>query len=155
MKKKIRFSVRGGKALFGHQVQNIFFALIKKIVLQTLVEIIFRYLKIFFLGCWDPLGLPYDQNENFCLWGHGYQNSVIRVRWVHFWRNFWKIFKNEGFGPKFWDTQYKFFFAPIKKIFLQTLVEIIFRYQGSGTPGGPPTNKMKIFACEVMGIKIE
>ena len=54
----------------------------------------------------------------------------------------------------------KFFFALIKKIFLQTLVEIIFRYhkiffQGSGTPLGPPTTKMKIFACEVMGIKIE
>ena len=31
MKKKIKqFSVRGGTALFGHQVQNSFFALIKK-----------------------------------------------------------------------------------------------------------------------------
>ena len=30
-------------ALLGHQVQNIFFALIKAIFLQTLVEIIFRY----------------------------------------------------------------------------------------------------------------
>ena len=67
-------------------------------------------------------------------------------------------------GKHFWDTQYKntflLFFALIKKIFLQTLVEIIFRYhkilfQGSGTPLGPPTTKMKIFACEVMGIKIE
>ena len=46
MKKKFqKFSVRGGTALFGHQVQNIFFALIKKIFLQTLVEIIFRYHK--------------------------------------------------------------------------------------------------------------
>ena len=44
MKKKFKkFSVRGDTALFGHQVQNIFFALIKKIFLQTLVEIIFRY----------------------------------------------------------------------------------------------------------------
>ena len=43
-----KFSVRGGTALFGHQVQNNFFALIKKIFLQTLVEIIFRYHKIFF-----------------------------------------------------------------------------------------------------------
>ena len=36
-------SVRGGTALFGHQVQNIFFALIKKIFLQNLVAMIFRY----------------------------------------------------------------------------------------------------------------
>ena len=58
MKKEIKkFSVRGGTALFGHQVQNNFFALIKKIFLQTLVEIIFRYHKIFFrvLG---PPGAP-------------------------------------------------------------------------------------------------
>ena len=85
----------------------------------------------FFLGFWDPLGpgAPLHTKWNFCIWGHGYQNSVKRVCWVYFWRNFWKIFKNEGFGPKFWDTQYKnFFFALIKKIFLQTLGEIIFRY---------------------------
>ena len=60
MKKKkfLKISVRGGTALFGHQVQNNFFALIKKIFLQTLVEIIFRYQKIFFrvLGPpWAPL----------------------------------------------------------------------------------------------------
>ena len=49
MKKKIpKFCVRGGTALFGHQVQNNFFALIKKIFLQTLVEIIFRYHTFFF-----------------------------------------------------------------------------------------------------------
>ena len=49
MKKKCqKFCVRGGTALFGHQVQNNFFALIKKIFLQTLVEIIFRYQKKFF-----------------------------------------------------------------------------------------------------------
>ena len=49
MKKKIqKFCVRGGTALFGHQVQNNFFALIKKIFLQPLVEIIFRYHKFFF-----------------------------------------------------------------------------------------------------------
>ena len=41
-KKFQKFSVRGCRALFGHQVQNNFFALIKKIFLQTLVEIIFR-----------------------------------------------------------------------------------------------------------------
>ena len=34
-----------GTALFGHQAQNKFFALIKKIILQTLVEMIFRYHK--------------------------------------------------------------------------------------------------------------
>ena len=102
----------------------------------------FKISFIFLLQFWDPLGPPYEQNENFCMWGHGYQNSVKRVRWVHFWRNFEKIFKNEGFGPKFWDTQYKFFFALIKKIFLQTLIEIIFRYHSFfyysfGTPWTP------------------
>ena len=41
MQKKFqKFSVRGGTALFGHQVQNNVFALIKKIFLQTLVEIV-------------------------------------------------------------------------------------------------------------------
>ena len=57
-KKFQKFSVRGCTALFGHQVQNNFFALIKKIFLQTLVEIIFRYHKFFFrvLGPpWAPL----------------------------------------------------------------------------------------------------
>ena len=47
-KKFQKFCVRRCTALFGHQVQNNFFALIKKIFLQTLVEIIFRYHKIFF-----------------------------------------------------------------------------------------------------------
>ena len=126
---------------FGTPSTKFFFALIKKIFLQTLVEIIFRYHKIF-LGFWDPLGPPMYKIKNFCMCGHGYQNGVKRVRWVHFWRNFWKIFKNEGFGPKFWDTQYKFFFALIKKIFLQTLIEIIFRYHSFfyysfGTPWTP------------------
>ena len=37
------FSVQGGTALFGHQVQKNCFALIKKIFLQPLVEIISRY----------------------------------------------------------------------------------------------------------------
>ena len=127
-KKNQKFCVRGSTVLFGHQVQNNFFALIKKIFLQPLVEIIFRYHKEFFLGFWDPLGPPYEQNENFCMWGHGYQNWVKSEIWVHFWKNFWKICKNEGFGHKFLDTQYKIIFALIKKIFLQPLVEIIFRY---------------------------
>ena len=47
-KKNQKFSVRGCTALFGHQVQNNYFALIKKIFLQTLVEIIFNYHKFFF-----------------------------------------------------------------------------------------------------------
>ena len=47
-KKEQKSSVRGGTALFGHQVKNHFFALIKKIFLHTLVEIIFRYHKNFF-----------------------------------------------------------------------------------------------------------
>ena len=56
LKKKI--SVRGGTGLFGHQVQNIyFFALIKKIFLPTLVEIILDII-IIFLEFWDPLGPP-------------------------------------------------------------------------------------------------
>ena len=49
MKKNFqKFCERGGTALFGHQVQNNFFALIKKIFLQTLVQIIFRFHKKFF-----------------------------------------------------------------------------------------------------------
>ena len=48
MKKKFqKLCVRGCTALFGHQVQNNFFALIKKIFLQTLLEIIFRYKNFF------------------------------------------------------------------------------------------------------------
>ena len=52
-KKCKKFSVREGTALFGHEVHNNFFALIKKIFLQSLVEIIFGYLEF-----WDPLGTP-------------------------------------------------------------------------------------------------
>ena len=67
MKKKIqKCCVRGCTALFAHQVQNNFFALSQKIFLQTLVEIIFRYHK-FFLRFLYPLGLHYEQNENFCM----------------------------------------------------------------------------------------
>ena len=118
------------------------FVLIKKIFLQPLVEIIFRY----HFRVLDPLGPTYEQNEKFYMWGHGYQNSVKRERWVIFWRNFWKIFKNEGFGPKFWDTQYKIFFALIKKIFLQPLIEIIFRYHSFFNYSfGTPWNIMSFF----------
>ena len=50
-------------ALLGHPVQNNSFALIKKIFLQALVEIIFRYQKKYeFL---DPLGPPYQQMKTF------------------------------------------------------------------------------------------
>ena len=48
------------QALLGHPVQHIVFALIKKIFLQTLIEISFRYQT--FLEFWDPLGPPYEQN---------------------------------------------------------------------------------------------
>ena len=51
-----------------------FFALIKKIFLQTLVEIIFRYHQ-------NP-GTPYKQNEEkskFHIWSVGYQNRVKGV----------------------------------------------------------------------------
>ena len=91
----------------GHPVQ-FFFALIKKIFLQTLVEIIFRYHKIF-LGFWDPLGPPYEQNENFYIQGVGYQNRVKRVRGVNFWRNFWEIFNDEDFGAEMFDRIIKFY----------------------------------------------
>ena len=47
------------RAIFGHQVQKyFFFAFIKKILLQTLVEIIFKYHKKIFLEFWDPPGTP-------------------------------------------------------------------------------------------------
>ena len=76
-------------------------------------------------------------------------------RWFHFRKNFLKIFKNEGLGPKFWDTQYKFFFALIKKIFLQTLIEIIFRITHLFiTVLGPPYERNEFFPYEVLGIKI-
>ena len=57
------------RALFGHPVQIFlfFFALIKQIVLKTLVEIIFRDHTIFF----RVLGPPYNQNEEqskFYIW---------------------------------------------------------------------------------------
>ena len=54
----------------------IFLLLIKKIFLQTLVEIIFRDHQKF---CFDPLGPPYKQNEEkskFHIWSVGYQNRV-------------------------------------------------------------------------------
>ena len=73
-------------------------------------------------------GLMEYISKKSCMWGHGYQNSVKRVLWVHFWRNFWKIFKNEGFGPKFWDTQYKIFFFFYQKNLFTTPIWIIFRY---------------------------
>ena len=72
MKKKIKkFCFTPLTALLRHPLKKS--ALIKKIFLQALVEIIFRYHKIFFrvLG---PPGPPYEQNENFYMRGHGYQN---------------------------------------------------------------------------------
>ena len=66
----------------------LFFALIKKIFLQPLVEIFYRYHKK-------------EEKWKFYIWSVGYQNRVKRMRGVHFWRNFWKIFKNEEFGLKF------------------------------------------------------
>ena len=50
------------------------------------------------------------------------------------------------------------FFAFIKKIFLQTLIEISYKistlFLSSGTPWNHPTNKLKKFTYEVLGIKI-
>ena len=115
MKKKLKILCTRGYSTFWTPSTNFFFPLIKKIFLQTLVEIISRY-HDFFLGFWDPLGPPYGQNENFYIWGDGYQNRVKRVRWVHFWRNFWKIFKNEGFGL-FWTPSTIFFCFNQKYLF--------------------------------------
>ena len=70
-------------------------------------EIKFRY-QISFL----VLGPPYEQKENFYIWGVGYKNRVKRVCGVHFWKKVQHIF-----------------FALIRKIFLQALHEISFRYQ--------------------------
>merc|ERR1711860_362673 len=87
---------------------NFFFALIKKIFLQTLVEIIFRYHKIF-LGFWDPLGPPYEQNKN-CLHVRSWVSKWCKKGALSsFLKEFWGNIQNEGFGPKFWDPQYKFF----------------------------------------------
>ena len=124
---------------FGTPSTIFFFALIKKIFLQTLVEIIFRYHK-FFLGFWDPLGPPYEQNKIF-----------LHVRsWVSKWckkgalteRIFGKYSKMKVLVLNFGTPSTNLFFALIKKIFLQTLIEIIFRYHSFfycsfGTPGPP------------------
>ena len=80
-------------ALFGHQVQNNFFALIKKIFLQTLVETIFRYHK-FCLGFWDPLGPPYEHNEFFSLGVLGCPQDVFGVRGGSSWWNLYHLLKN-------------------------------------------------------------
>ena len=112
--------------MLGHPVQ-IFFAIIKKLFIQPLGEIIFRYHKIF-LGFWDPLGPPYEQNKIF-----------LHVRsWVSKWckkgalssflKEFLEILKMKVLVLNFGTPSTNFFFALIKKIFLQTLVEIIFIY---------------------------
>ena len=45
------------------------------------------------------LGPPTTKKKwKFHIWSVGYQSRVKRVIGVHFWRNFWKIFKNEDFG---------------------------------------------------------
>ena len=88
---------------FGTLSTKIFFlfvALIKKIFLQTLVEIFFRYHKNFF----RYLGPPYNKKEEkweFHIWSVGYKKKKKRAIGVNFWRNFWKIFKNEDFGFTF------------------------------------------------------
>ena len=57
------------------------------------------------------------------------------------------------------STKYLTFFAFIKKIFLQTLVEIFFRYHKKyfkflGSPGTTKKNKSENFTYGVLGIKI-
>ena len=55
-----------GYSTFWTPSTRIFFALIKKIFLQTLIEIILRYYKFFFRVLGPPWP-PYEQNENFCM----------------------------------------------------------------------------------------
>ena len=73
--------------------------IIKKIFLHTLVKIFFRYHIIFGTPC-DPLTNKKKKKENFT---YGVLRITMSVRGVHFWRNFWKIFKNEDFGLKFFN----------------------------------------------------
>ena len=97
------------------------FALIIRISLQPLDEIIVRY-HYFFLEFWDPLGPPYKQQneekQNFQIWSVGYQNSIKRVCGVHFRRNLWKIFCVPPSHSTFGTPSTKKQFALIKKIFL-------------------------------------
>ena len=78
-------------ALLEHPVQKKFFALIKKIFLQNLVEIIFTYQISFFKSFWTPWD-PLKTKWEFLHMRCRYHNRLKRVRAVHFWRNFWKIF---------------------------------------------------------------
>ena len=86
---------------FGTPSTKFFFALIKKIFLQTLVEIIFKIIKIFKnKKGFGPTGTSYRQKEKklkFHIQSFGYQ-MVKRVCGVHFLRNFGEIFKNKDFG---------------------------------------------------------
>ena len=93
-KKKVqKFFVRGSTALFLHQVQNNFFSLIKKIFLQNLVEIIFRYHKIFFrvLG---PPGAPIRTTWKFLhvrSWiSKKCKKGVLSIFLKEFWENIQK-----------------------------------------------------------------
>ena len=94
-------------SLFGHPVQNNFFALIKKSLLTTPSWNNFWISFNFFVRV---LGPPYEQKENFYIWGVGHQNRVKRVGGVHFLRNFFENTQNEDFCFKIWNTQYKIIF---------------------------------------------
>ena len=65
-----QFSFTPSHSTFGTHSTKYFFALIKIIFLQTIVVIISRYQKKFFLST----GTPYEENENFYIWGLVYQN---------------------------------------------------------------------------------
>ena len=56
-------------------------------------------------GIWDPLGLPYEQNKNFLHVRSWVSKWCKKCALSSFLKEFLEIFKNEGFGPKFWDTQ--------------------------------------------------
>ena len=133
---------------FGTPSTKNFFALIRKIFLQTLVEIIFRSHNIFFrvLG---PPGAPLRTKWKF-----------LHVRsWVSKYCKKGALSSSEGILGKyskmkvlvlnFGTPSAKFFFSLTKKIFLQPLVEIIFRYHkiflGFWDPLGPPYEQNKKF----------
>ena len=84
--------------------------------------------KKFFIGVLEPLGPPYEHNEFFFyIWGVGYQNRVKGCVEFISEGTLGKYSKMKGLVINF-GTPNTNFLALIKKIFLQTLIEIIFRY---------------------------
>ena len=119
--------------LLGHPVQNIFFALIKKIF-------------------WDPLGPPYQKMKIFTYEVLG-KKRVLSSFLMEFFENIQKKIFTVLLGHL---VQNNFL---MKKIFLQTLAKMIIIYKmiffkEFWDPLGHPTNKIKNITYEVLGIKI-